>query len=59
MADTGLLALTNNFKNLFFQIFIVLLNISRYYKMSKEFLQKENENISLGEFLKFINLIKP
>ena len=57
--STGLLALTNNLKNLFFSDFYnMLLNISRYYKVSKEFLKKENENISLGEFLKIYKFNK-
>ena len=50
--STGLLSITNNFKNIFsFDFYSILFDIFRFYRLSKKFLEKENQGISLGEFL--------
>lgn len=50
--STGILSLTNNFKNLFSSDFWgILFNILKFYRKSKEFLLKENNDITLEVFL--------
>ena len=50
--STGILSLTDNFKNLFSLDFCgILFNILKFYRKSKEFLLKENNDITLEEFL--------
>ena len=50
--STGILSLTNNFKNLFSSDFCdILFNILKFYRKSKEFLLKENSDITLEVFL--------
>jgi len=50
--STGILSITNNFKNLFSsQFWSILFDILKFYKQSKKFLLNENQEISLGDFL--------
>ncbi len=52
--STGILSITNNFKNLYNKDFwIMIIDIFKFYKLSKKFLEcQSNHNLTLGSFLK-------
>ena len=52
--STGILSITNNFKNIFFRNFwIMIIDIFKFYKLAKELLECHSANyLTLGGFLK-------
>ena len=50
--STGILSLTNNFKNIFsLDFYNILFSIFKFYRRSKELIKEGKKNITLGDFL--------